>query len=76
MKQVLLLVAIYSLIFHQSQKQTEQKMVPVAKKTITKIAASNQVQRPQIALLNIGIEYTGFTGIMNKNANIDWIENE
>ena len=76
MKQILLLAAIYSLIFHQSQKQGEQKVIPAAEKTITKEAIYSRVQQSQIALHNEGIKYAGFAGIMSKNANIDWIKNE
>jgi hypothetical protein len=60
MKQLLLLAAIYSLILHQSQKETKQKHAPATKKTVTNVGMPVAPLQQQITLRSLNNENPGF----------------
>ena len=76
MKQLLLLAAIYSLILHQSQKETKQKQPPAVKKAITNAVIHDAPRQQQITLRSLYNENPGFIGSIRNNAHTKLSENE
>jgi hypothetical protein len=76
MKQLLLLAAIYSLILHQSQKETKQKQTPAVKKTIPNAVMPVVPRQLQVTLRSLSYGNPGFISSIRSNAHAKLSENE